>query len=81
MNAFEILVIILSAALAIFLVIGIVIGILLIKVTLQIRRVTAKAEKAADNMESLTANISRVTSQAFLGKMLFGGLKKFSKKK
>ena len=80
LNAFEILVIILSVFLAIFLIVAIVMGILLIKVTLQIRKVTNSAEKAVTNMEAFTANVSKVTSQAYIGKLLIRQLKKFTKK-
>lgn len=81
MSAAEILVIILSVFLAIFLIVAIVLTILLIKVTLQIKRVTSSAEKTAHNVEAFTANVSKATSQAFLGRMLVKQVKKFTSKK
>jgi len=80
MEATEILVIILSIFLAIFLVVGIVLVGLLIKVTLQIKKITSAADKAVTNAEAFTANISKVTSQAYLGKVLMKQFKKLTKK-
>ena len=77
----EILVVILSVFLAVFLLVGIVLAILLVKVTLQIRRVTAKAEHAANSMESLAKNVSGVASKAIIGKMIMRGIKMVSKRK
>lgn len=81
MTAPEILVIILSIFLAIFLVIAIVLGALLIKVTLQIKRVTQTAAKAAKNAEAFTANMSKVTSQFYIGKYVMDFLRKVSNEK
>lgn len=80
MEATEILVVILSIFLTIFLFVSIVLIGLLIKVTLQIKKVTSAADKAVTNAEAFTANISKVTSQAFLGKTIINQLKKLSKK-
>lgn len=80
MNATEILVIILSIFLAIFLLVGIILTVLLIKVTLQIRRVTTKAETAADNFEAMTRNISNVATSAAVGRILLKGVKAVSRK-
>lgn len=77
----EILVIILSVFLAIFLLTGIVLAILLARVTLQIRRVTTKAEHAANSMESLAKNVSGVASKAIIGRMIMKGIKTVSKRK
>lgn len=66
MEATEILVIILSTALAVFLVLGIVLVVLLIRVTRQIQAVTSTAKTAADNMQHFTANISKVVAPAAL---------------
>lgn len=81
MNAMEILVIILSTFLAVFLLIATVLALLLIRVTLQIRRVTAKAEQAANTMEHLTKNVSSVASKAFVGKMIMKAVKSVSSKR
>lgn len=81
MNAFEILVIILSGMLAVFLLISIVIGVLLIKVTLQIRKVTDGAQKTVNNLESLTSGIAGAASKAVLGRILLKGFNKVAKRK
>lgn len=51
MDAFEILVIILSSFLALFLILGIVVLIGIIKLVKQIRHITEKAEDVIDNVE------------------------------
>lgn len=81
MNAMEILVIILSIFLAIFLLIATVLALLLIRVTLQIRRVTVKAEQAASTMENFMKNATNVASKAFLGKMIVKAVKSASSKR
>lgn len=80
MSAFEILVVILSILLGVFLVVGITIGILLVKVTLQIKRVTATAERTAESVESFMANVSKTSSKAIIGGAVLRQLKKFKKR-
>ena len=75
MNAAEILVIILSIFLSIFLLIGIVLGILLVKVTMQIKKVTTSAERAAFNMEQMTAGIGKASSKLLIGKIFMKAAK------
>lgn len=81
MNATEILVIILSSFLAIFLIAGIVLSVLLIKVTLQIRRVTTKAEAAANSIETMTKNVSSAASKTAVTSLLLKGLKLATKRR
>jgi len=82
MNAMEILVIILSVFLTVFLVVGIVLLLLLVKVTLQIRRVTAKAERAAGGFETIAKKVSSATSGAMIGRTVLKVLRAlYSKKK
>lgn len=80
MTALEILVIILSAFLALFLLIGIVLAVLLIKVTTQIKRVTMSAERTVNGLESVVAGVSKVTTPAMLAKMVLGQVNKRRKK-
>ena len=77
----EILVVILSVFLAVFLLIAIVLSVLLIKVTLQIRRVTTKAEQAAGSIEALAKNVSGAASKALVGRMIVKGIKTVSSKR
>ncbi len=55
MDAFEILVIILSITLAIFLVVGIVLTVSLVKLSNQVRGVVAKADEVMDNVEQVSS--------------------------
>ena len=80
MNATEILVIILSIFLALFLLAGIILTLLLIRVTLQIRRVTTRAEFAAENIAAMTKNVSSVASKAVLGRLFLRGFRAVTKK-
>ncbi len=79
MNAFEILVIILSGFLALFLLIAIILGALMIRVTLQIKKVATTAERAANNMEAIAGNVSNIASKAFLGKLFLKVVKRAKK--
>ncbi len=72
MNAAEILVLIISATLGIFLIAGIVLLVLLIRVTMQIRRIAARAETLSEMAATMASNKSKVA----LGTMVFSGLKK-----
>jgi K+-sensing histidine kinase KdpD len=73
MEAAEVLTIILSVTLTIFLVVAIVLGVMLIKVVKSVKTVTSKAEEAANNLAqaakyikpaSLTAGLTRAIKQA-----------------
>ena len=80
MTAMEILVIILSAFLALFLLIGIVLAILLVRITQQIKRVTTSAERTVNGIESVVASASKVTTPAMLAKLVLGQVNKRRKK-
>jgi len=80
MTAMEILVIILSAFLALFLLIGIILIGLLIRVTQQIKRVTSTAERTVGNIESVVNGVGKVTTPAMLAKLVLGEVNKRRKK-
>ncbi len=80
MTAMEILVIILSAFLALFLLIGIVLAVLLVRVTQQIRRVTTSAERTVNGLESVVAGVNKVTTPAMIAKVILGQVNKRRKK-
>lgn len=80
MTAMEILVIILSAFLALFLLVGIILAILLVRVTQQIQRVTTSAEKTFNGLESVISGVSKVTTPAMLGKIILEQVTKRRKK-
>lgn len=71
-GAEQILVIILSSFLAIFLLLGIVILVMTIKLIKQIRHVTEKAESIADHAEAVTAFVGKTAGPVAIGKLLLG---------
>ncbi len=71
-----VLVIILSIFLAVFLLLGIILTILLIRVSIQIKNVTASAQRTADSIESIVGGASRFSSPMLIGKMLVKQVKK-----
>ena len=79
MDAMQILVIILSAFLALFLVLAVILVVLLIKVTRQIKNVTTTAQSAAEHINSLASNVSKVTSPALIAKLVIDQVKKIRK--
>lgn len=79
-DAAEILVIIISIFLAFFLVIAIVLTIMLIKVTRQIRTVTSSAKGIVDNLNSVTSNVSKMVSPAIIAKVALAAMKKFKQR-
>lgn len=79
-DAAEILVIIISIFLAFFLVIAIVLTIMLIKVTRQIRTVTSSAKGIVDNLNSVTSNVSKMVSPAIIAKVAMAAMKKFKQR-
>lgn len=79
MDAMQILVIILSVFLAIFLLLAIGLTVLLIKVTRQIKTVTTTAQSAADKLNSVAGNVSRLTTPALMAKYVMKYLNKLKK--
>jgi len=77
--AAEILVIILSIALAFFLALGIALLIYLIVLTRQIRRVTKSAERTVESFGSVVTGFSKVISPVFIAEMVTKFIKKVKK--
>jgi hypothetical protein len=73
----QILVIILSTFLAIFLLLAIILTVLLIKVTRQIKEVTGTAARTAESFEKAVAGFTAITSPL----VLFQTAMKFIKKR
>lgn len=69
-NATEILVIILSAFLAVFLILGIALTILLIKLTKSIKRIADKADDVVGNVEAASAALKNVAGPLATGKFV-----------
>ena len=88
MDAFQILVIILSAFLAIFLLLGIILSIMFIRISIKIKRVAVKLDDAASNVRDTTetikdtvSDISRLASPAIFAKIVVKYVRKFVNKR
>jgi cell division protein FtsB len=79
MDAMQVLVIILASFLALFLLLAVILVVLLIKVTRQIKSVTTTAQSAAEHINSMAANVSKVTSPALIAKLVLDQVKKMRK--
>lgn len=79
-SAAEILVIIVSVVLSIFLVVAIVLGVYLIKLTSEIRKVTKSAQNTVDHLESAVMGVSRLTSPVYMANLVNKFIKKYAKK-
>lgn len=77
MDAFEILVIILSVTLAVFLVLGIILISYAIKVVKSIKRLSEKAESVVDS----ASNITKFVTPSVIGKQIFDAVQKAVKNK
>jgi hypothetical protein len=80
-QAAEILVIILSVVLSIFLIVAIILGIYLIKLTAEIRRLAQTAQNTVSHIDNAVVGVSRITSPIFVAEMINRYIKKFLKKK
>lgn len=80
MDAFEILVIILSIALGIFLTLGIVLLILVIKITRHIKNIVEKAESVVDDVESVSQFFKKSAFPVAIGKLVGNIVETFSSK-
>ena len=79
--AAEILVIILSITLFIFLLVAIILGIYLVKLTAEIRRITKSAQETVETIGTAVTGVARLTSPMFIAEMIGRYIKKFTKNK
>lgn len=79
-SAAEILVIIVSAVLALFLLVGIILAIYLIRLSAEIRKIAKTAQQTVDTVGEAVQGIVRVTSPVFVAKAIAQYLKKFQQK-
>lgn len=77
--ATEILIIILATTLSIFLVVAIVLGVYLIKLTSDIRKLSHSAEKTAASIESAVSGIAKFTSPLFIADLIAKQISKVKK--
>lgn len=80
MTAIEILVVILSVALAIFIILGIICFIMIIRVTKQIGDFTERAQNISRSIDEMASNIAQITSPVIIAKSAMGIFKKFKRK-
>jgi len=80
-QAAEILVIIVSSILSIFLLVAIILGIYLIKLTAEIRRLAKSAQSTVSHIDNAVVGVSRLTSPIFIAEMVNRYIKKFTSKK
>lgn len=76
----QILVLILGAALAVFLVLAIVLVVLLIKVSRQLKRIADTAQRTVGSVETTVSNLSRATSPVYVTKFITSYLKRMKSK-
>jgi cobalamin biosynthesis protein CobD/CbiB len=79
-SAAEILVIIVSSVLSVFLIIAIILAIYLIKLTAEIRRLAKSAQSTVSHIDSAVVGVSKITSPIFVAELVGKYIKKFSKK-
>jgi predicted PurR-regulated permease PerM len=79
-SAAEILVVILSVALAIFIILGIALFVLLIKLTKQISETTTSVRNISASIDGLVQNIVQITSPVIITKTVLEFFKKINKK-
>jgi len=80
-QAAEILVIIVSSVLFIFLVVGIVLGVYIIKLTAEIRRLAKSAQDTVSHIETAVGGVTKITSPLYVAQMVNRYIKKFTKVK
>lgn len=79
-QAAEILVIIVSCVLTLFLIVAITLGIYLIKLTSEIRRLTKTAQNTVSHIDTAVVGVSKITSPLFLADLVNRYIKKFTTK-
>ena len=79
-SAAEVLVVILAAALAVFIVLGIALLILLIKLTRQISETTTSVRNISTSIDGLVQNVVQITSPVIITKTVLEFFKKSNKK-
>lgn len=80
-QAAEILVIIVSGTLFIFLVVGIILAIYLIRLTAEIRRVAKSAQNTVSHIENTVVNVTRITSPLYVAELVKKYVDKFKSSK
>ena len=79
-QAAEILVIIVSSVLSVFLIVAIILGIYLIRLTSEIRRLAKSAQSTVSHIDNAVVGVSKLTSPLFIAEMVNRYIKKFTTK-
>jgi len=77
-DAAQVLVAILATALALFLVLGIILVVYLIKIAQQIQRVTGSVERTTANIEQVVGNVQKFVAPAVLSRFVLEQIQKFT---
>jgi hypothetical protein len=77
----QVLVIILSTFLAIFLVLAIILTVIVIRITKQIKEITGSVQRTTNNVEKAVVGFTNVTSPVYLVKTLNKYIKQYKKSK
>ena len=80
-SAAEILVIIVSSVLVVFLIVAIILAIYLIRLSIQIKNLTKTAQNTVNHIDSAVVGVSRLASPMFVAEMIARYVKKFTKDK
>lgn len=78
-SAAEILVIIVSSVLALFLIVSIILAVYLIRLSVEIRRLTKTAQNTVNHIDAAVVGVSKLTSPLFVAEMVSRYIKKFTK--
>ena len=81
MTASETLIVVLACTLAVFLILGIILTIYLIKIVAQIRRVTGSAERIVLNFESIVATAQKAAAPAVITRFVMDQIQKLTDRK
>lgn len=79
--ATQLLIIILASTLVVFLLVGVILGIYLIKLTKDINKLTSSAERTASMVESAVAGVAKYKASIFATDALFKFINNFKKSK
>lgn len=77
-SAAEVLVIILSIVLSIFLIVGVVLLIYLIRLSAEIRRIAQSAQKTVDDIGDTVSGFAKIASPMFFADIIARYIKKFT---
>ncbi len=78
--ATQVLIIILSVTLTVFLVVAIILGVYLIKLSAEIRKVAKSAQSTVDHIETAVSGVTKMVSPIFVASLFERVLKRFAKK-